>query len=593
MAESQLRTLYESLRRDNYDVPATYESFERTLTAPGKEGVTNRQTLYNSLHADGYDVPDTYESFANTLFVPQPKQQTAPASQAVAEAPAPIQKTQAAAKATAPVRKAQPQGQAQTRPTSQQPPGTVAAFKLRRGGHDFYVTQQEVKEAGGLGAWAAKHPGAPVRVYMHGDGFTGHVDLSEASKRRKEKGYKYTLEYRPGHKVKRNKNGWVDNLVEYGQEAKAIEEMTAPTKQVVEQLWSAAEKKQTTDARNNYDALNNKWARTGDDMPFVDSSVRYLANETDRMKNFDLDKMSDEAWRRSGAALTQKVYQRLKLANPKTDDTKLIEQAEAEAWRLTNKAVYDYAVEKNMPKSALEYFFKKVMDQNSVVSLLRGTARSMAGTTGDRGAYEAAQEEYGKKHKVADVIGTVVGMGADPMMTLTGGAGGAAGKAVLNVGGRLIARKAAGTAVETGTRLFANKLGAKVAAGVASGSVNLGMYEGLKEGERQFLHGGYINPETGQNEGYSLQAMFESAGKGAILGAATGVISPIFGNVGNKLVGKADRISSTGGGMAAKAGIRATQHLVATGLEGTIFATEGWLTTDETRWMSGLTAWPQ
>lgn len=591
MAESQLRTLYESLRRDNYDVPDTYESFERTLTAPGKEGVTNRQTLYNSLHADGYDVPDTYESFANTLFVPQPKQQTVPASQAVAEAPAPIQKTQAAAKVTAPVQKAQPQVQAQTRPTSQQPAGTVAAFKLRRGGHDFYVTQQEVNEAGGLGAWAAMHPGAPIRVYMHGDGFTGHVDLSEASKRRKEKGYKYTLEYRPGHKVKRNKSGWVDNLVEYGQETKAIEEMTAPTKQVVEQLWSAAEKKQTTDARNNYDALNNKWSRTGDDMPFVDSSVRYLANETDRMKNFDLDKMSEEVWRRSGAALTQKVYQRLKLANPKTDDSKLIEQAEAEAWRLTNKAVYDYAVEKNMPKSVLEYFFKKVMDQNSVVSLLRGTARSMAGTTGDRGAYEAAQEEYGKKHKVADVAGTVVGMGADPMMTLTGGAGGAAGKAVLNVGGRLIAKKAAGTAVETGTRLFANKLGAKVAAGVASGSVNLGMYEGLKEGERQFLHGGYINPETGQNEGYSLRAMFESAGKGTILGAATGVISPIFGNVGNKLVGKADRISSTGGGMAAKAGIRATQHLVATGLEGTIFATEGWLTTDEDKvdvWLDSM-----
>jgi len=591
MAESQLRTLYESLRRDNYDVPDTYESFERTLTAPGQEGTTNRQTLYNSLHKDGYDVPDTYESFANTLFVPQPKQQTAPAPQAVAEAPAPTQKTQTTAKDTAPVQKAQPQVQTQTRPTSQQPTGTVVAFKLRRGGHDFYVTQQEVNEAGGLGAWAAKHPGAPVRVYMHGDGFTGHVDLSEASKRRKEKGYKYTLEYRPGHKVKRNKSGWVDNLVEYGQETKAIEEMTAPTKQVVEQLWSAAEKKQTTDARNNYDALNNKWSRTGDDMPFVDSSVRYLANETDRMKNFDLDKMSEEAWRRSGAALTQKVYQRLKLANPKADDNKLIEQAEAEAWRLTNKTVYDYAVEKNMPKSVLEYFFKKVMDQNSVVSLLRGTARSMAATTGDQSAYEAAQEEYGKKHKVASVASTVVGMGADPMMTLTGGAGGAAGKAVLNVGGRLIARKAAGTAVETGTRLFANKLGAKVAAGVASGSVNLGMYEGLKEGERQFLHGGYINPETGQNEGYSLRAMFESAGKGAILGAATGVISPIFGNVGNKLVGKADRISSTGGSMAAKAGIRATQHLVATGLEGTIFATEGWLTTDEDKmdvWLDSM-----
>lgn len=617
--DSKVKSLYDTMKADGADV-GTEQEFNDYFFKPGEEGYQNRHAVWKAFKDSGADIGENYEEFADWLGLQQkgPERswleeiKTAPVGQinvppdrgrfgeiATLAKEAQERRTQreaqqasqAAAKVTAPVQKVQPQVRAQTRPTSQQPAGTVAAFKLRRGGHDFYVTQQEVNEAGGLGAWAAKHPGAPVRVYMHGDGFTGHVDLSEASKRRKEKGYKYTLEYRPGHKVKRNKSGWVDNLVEYGQEAKAIEEMTAPTKQVVEQLWSAAEKKQTTDARNNYDALNNKWARTGDDMPFFDSSVRYLANETDRMKNFDLDKMSEEAWRRSGAALTQKVYQRLKLANPKTDDSKLIEQAEAEAWRLTNKAVYEYAVEKNMPKSVLEYFFKKVMDQNSVVSLLRGTARSMAGTTGDRGAYEAAQEEYGKKHKVADVAGTVVGMGADPMMTLTGGAGGAAGKAVLNVGGRLIARKAAGTAVETGTRLFANKLGAKVAAGVASGSVNLGMYEGLKEGERQFLHGGYINPETGQNEGYSLQAMFESAGKGAILGAATGVISPIFGNVGNKLVGKADRISSTGGSMAAKAGIRATQHLVATGLEGTIFATEGWLTTDEDKvdvWLDSM-----
>lgn len=617
--DSKVKSLYDTMKADGADV-GTEQEFNDYFFKPGEEGYQNRHAVWKAFKDSGADIGENYEEFADWLGLQQkgPERswleeiKTAPVGQinvppdrgrfgeiATLAKEAQERRTQreaqqasqAAGKATAPVQKAQPQVRAQTRPTSQQPAGTVAAFKLRRGGHDFYVTQQEVNEAGGLGAWAAKHPGAPVRVYMHGDGFTGHVDLSEASKRRKEKGYKYTLEYRPGHKVKRNKSGWVDNLVEYGQEAKAIEEMTAPTKQVVEQLWSAAEKKQTTDARNNYDALNNKWSRTGDDMPFVDSSVRYLANETDRMKNFDLDKMSEEAWRRSGAALTQKGYQRLKLANPKTDDSKLIEQAEAEAWRLTNKAVYDYAVEKNMPKSVLEYFFKKVMDQNSVVSLLRGTARSMAGTTGDRGAYEAAQEEYGKKHKVASVAGTVVGMGADPMMTLTGGAGGAAGKAVLNVGGRLIAKKAAGTAVETGTRLFANKLGAKVAAGVASGSVNLGMYEGLKEGERQFLHGGYINPETGQNEGYSLQAMFESAGKGAILGAATGVISPIFGNVGNKLVGKADRISSTGGSMAAKAGIRATQHLVATGLEGTIFATEGWLTTDEDKvdvWLDSM-----
>lgn len=73
--KSPLYTLYESLKSDNYDVPDTYESFERTLTAPGNEGTTNRMTLYNSLRTDNYDVPDSYESFANTLFTPAPIQQ--------------------------------------------------------------------------------------------------------------------------------------------------------------------------------------------------------------------------------------------------------------------------------------------------------------------------------------------------------------------------------------------------------------------------------------------------------------------------------------------------------------------------------------
>lgn len=71
-----LYTLYEALKADNYDVPDTYESFERTLTAPGKEGTDNRVALYGSLRANNYDVPDTYESFARTLFKPVRREQT-------------------------------------------------------------------------------------------------------------------------------------------------------------------------------------------------------------------------------------------------------------------------------------------------------------------------------------------------------------------------------------------------------------------------------------------------------------------------------------------------------------------------------------
>lgn len=166
--KSPLYTLYESLKADNYDVPDTYESFERTLNASGNEGTNNRMTLYNSLKENNYDVPDTYESFANTLFAPE--------------------------------RPAAPTTPVDTLATPTPPPATPTSaqyFKLRRGGKDFTVSTDEVNAAGGLAGWAAANPGAPLRVYMQGkkdDGtdFDGHVDLSVAHDRSKQRGYKYT-----------------------------------------------------------------------------------------------------------------------------------------------------------------------------------------------------------------------------------------------------------------------------------------------------------------------------------------------------------------------------------------------------------------
>ena len=79
MAQTQLETLYNSLKRNNYDVPPTFERFARTLTAPGMEGVRNRQTLYRSLRDSNFDVPDTYERFSRTLFAPaRPKGRKSP-----------------------------------------------------------------------------------------------------------------------------------------------------------------------------------------------------------------------------------------------------------------------------------------------------------------------------------------------------------------------------------------------------------------------------------------------------------------------------------------------------------------------------------
>lgn len=79
--EKPLETLYRSLLENNYDVPDSYESFERTLTAPGKEGVRNRQQLHRSLVDNGYDVPEDYSRFSRTLFAPVKPKAAAPKPQ--------------------------------------------------------------------------------------------------------------------------------------------------------------------------------------------------------------------------------------------------------------------------------------------------------------------------------------------------------------------------------------------------------------------------------------------------------------------------------------------------------------------------------
>ena len=69
-SNDNLLKLYNGLKDNNFSVPDNFESFERTLAAPGNEGVNNRQTLYKALKRSNYSVPDNYESFRNTLFGP-------------------------------------------------------------------------------------------------------------------------------------------------------------------------------------------------------------------------------------------------------------------------------------------------------------------------------------------------------------------------------------------------------------------------------------------------------------------------------------------------------------------------------------------
>lgn len=345
-----------------------------------------------------------------------------------------------------------------------------------------------------------------------------------------------------------------------------------PANAAVAALWKEAEAKYAADRNKNAEDVygGNPWLHAGREMHIVDAATNSHKNEVSHLTRFDLQKMMDNAWGRVGKQMTASCYAQLKKQYPTATEQQLQNSASAMARQLSDNAVYKYAVAKNTPKSTLEFFAKTAADMNLLRTISKGLARSEAGTTGDLAAYEAAMGEYGKNHRLAQIGGTVTGMMFDPTTYISGGVGSFAGKTALNIGGRIVAKKAA---TNVGARLFSNTLTGRVVAGVAGGAGNLGAYEGIKEGESQWLHGGHINPQTGENEGYSAGDVLKSSLHGTLLGSVTGTVSPLLGNVADKWV---KATSNTAG----KVGIRAGELATSTVAEGTIFSIPEWISGD-------------
>lgn len=342
-----------------------------------------------------------------------------------------------------------------------------------------------------------------------------------------------------------------------------------PANAAIAALWKEAEAKYAADRNKNAEEVysGNPWLHAGREMHIVDAATNSHKNEVSRLTRFDLQKMMDNAWGRVGKQMTASCYQQLKKQYPTASEQQLQNSASAMARQLSDNAVYKYAVAKNTPKSTLEFFAKTAADMNLLRTITKGLARSEAGTTGDLDAYERAMSNYGKNHRWAQVGGKVAGMFFDPTTYISGGIGSFGGKMALNVGGRIVAKKAA---TNVGARLFGNTLAGRVVAGSVGGGLNFGTYEGIKEGESQWLHGGHINSQTGENEGYSAGDILKSTGRGTILGSVTGTISPLLGNVADKWV---KATSNTAG----KIGIRFGELATSTVAEGTIFSTPEWI----------------
>ena len=345
-----------------------------------------------------------------------------------------------------------------------------------------------------------------------------------------------------------------------------------PANAAVAALWKEAEAKYAADRNKNAEDVygGNPWLHAGREMHIVDAATNSHKNEVSHLTRFDLQKMMDNAWGRVGKQMTASCYAQLKKQYPTATEQQLQNSASAMARQLSDNAVYKYAVAKNTPKSTLEFFAKTAADMNLLRTISKGLARSEAGTTGDLAAYEAAMGEYGKNHRLAQIGGTVTGMLFDPTTYISGGVGSFTGKTAFNIGGRIVAKK---TATNVGARLFGNTLTGRVVAGMAGGAGNLGTYEGIKEGESQWLHGGHINPQTGENEGYSAGDVLKSSLHGTLLGSVTGTASPLLGNVADKWV---KATSNTAG----KVGIRAGELATSTVAEGTIFSIPEWISGD-------------
>lgn len=562
MPYDKIDQLYDALKKDGA-VSKSRENFRSKMLAPGKEGYQNRLQLYKALKADGAIDSPTYEEFGKRLGLhavnntpapahPQPQKPTAAPAQAATPAPnsapaTPQQKDK-------PLTPAQRQAMIdQVQQMQQQTQAMIA---------DNNERMKNMKQYGfGLGFGQTKKGGVKYNprtkkfeqtyITPTGNRYSSKA-LADAESFRYRKAASEPLGL--------NMND------------QQVNDAQKPASAAVAALWKEAEAKYAADRNKNAEDVysGNPWLHGGREMHIVDAATNSHKNEVSRLTRFDLQKMMDNAWGRVGKQMTASCYAQLKKQYPTATERQLQNSASAMARQLSDNAVYKYAVAKNTPKSTLEFFAKTAADMNLLRTINKGLARSEAGTTGDMAAYEQAMSDYGKNHRWAQIGGTVTGMMFDPTTYISGGIGSFGGKMALNIGGRIVAKKAA---TNVGARLFGNTLTGRVVAGVAGGAGNLGAYEGVKEGESQWLHGGHINQETGENEGYSAGDVLKSSLHGTLLGSVTGTVSPLLGNVADKWV---KATSNTAG----KVGIRAGELATSTVAEGTIFSIPEWISGD-------------
>lgn len=361
----------------------------------------------------------------------------------------------------------------------------------------------------------------------------------------------------------------------------------APMRKAIEDEWQRAEAEdraadeayrkdmERAEGGGFWDRLKKSITPLGPDgMPLRrgDETLRDIKRAAKRQDTFNLEKMAQSVLQNMPQEYKDNQmlnYSRYFREHPSELKGRTVSQAAKEALQgEVYHATYERAVQARMPKSKTEFLLRKVADQPFLSQTMSDNmaARLFSHSIGTEAADMDAMGRYGTDHRALDITGTVLNMAIDPTTYISGGVGSFAGKQALKLSGKMALK---GASKEAAERYVGRTLAGRMVAGMAAGSANFGTFEGLKNMQQQMRLGGTLNPETGEYE-FSAGDMLKATGHGMLLGSVTGTLSPVLGNVSDKLVKATE---STAG----KVGIRAGELMTSTVAEGTIFATPEWI----------------
>lgn len=623
---SKLKQLYATLQKGGYE--QDYDTFVKGFT--GNDHYANRKQVYDLLSANGAQIGSSYEEFMQKMQAPKPQAQPQPQRPAAPQAKP--QPTNTAA--PAPQKKGwQPTEQQKIQMSynlwqmRQQVQQGIANTNAKIGRIMMPVTKEGRKKLS-AGRFAAQLAGTPTRVV----GFAPPQQPSQGKGGGQQQGQKPVeseqspLPYGVVYENGKPKTQWLlpdgtlttslteanhaeyaarktrlahqfqDRMKENGLDPNKPEDVQrqaqldyeAPLRKALEAEWQRAEAEDRAadeQYRKDYerakhggffdrlkDALLTPTDPNGLPMQSSADYQRDLGRAMQRKQTFNLETLAQAVYQkmpqsyRDSQILHYSDYFR---KHPEELKGRSVAQAAKEALQgEVYRATYDRAVQAHMPKSKTEFLMRKIADQ-PFLSQSIATDMAASALTGSYGMSQAeadAMGRYGQEHRTLDIVGTVANMAFDPVTYISGGVGGAAAKKAMQYTGKAMLK---GAGKEVAGRYAGRTMAGRLLGGAAGGVGNFATYNTLTNIEQQMRLGGALDPATGERE-FSGSEVLKSTLHGVVLGAVTGALFPVIGNVADKWV---KATSNTAG----KVGIRAGELATSTIAEGTIFAAPEWV----------------